>query len=72
MNMTRGMCCPTLFADTSILHGTDDQLAPYANDDPLARRISRSTLHTFYGARHAYLEECREEAGSAVLDFLRG
>ena len=62
---------PDIIADTLILHGTDDQLAPYANADLLAGRISRSTLHPFDGARHAYFEECREEAGAAVLEFLR-
>ena len=60
---------PDIIADTLILRGTDDQLAPYANAGLLAGRIFAATLHTFYGAWHAYFEECREEAGSAVLDF---
>ena len=55
-----------------ILRGTDDQLAPYANAVLLAGRIFAATLHTFCGARHAYFEECREEAGSGFSAGLSG
>lgn len=36
----------------------------------LAARIPRTTSHVFPGARHAYFEECRTEAGALVSAFL--
>lgn len=63
---------PSLTAETLILHGTDDRLAPFANAGLLAERIPNARVHAFAGARHAYFEECRPEASSVVADFLGG
>ena len=63
---------PAVTADTLILHGTDDRLAPYANAELLANRIPGARLHPFEGARHAYFEECRPEASDIAMGFLRG
>jgi pimeloyl-ACP methyl ester carboxylesterase len=53
-----------------ILHGTDDLFCPTANASLLAERIPDSRSLLLEGARHAYFEEFREQAGRAVLDFL--
>ncbi|MEN3303744.1 MAG: hypothetical protein V7633_5802 [Pseudonocardia sp.] len=58
-------------APTLILHGTDDLFCPTANASLLAERIPDSRSLLLEGARHAYFEEFREQAGRAVLDFLR-
>ena len=63
---------PAVTADTLILHGTDDRLAPYVNAELLANRIPGARLHPFEGARHAYFEECRPEASDIAMGFLRG
>ena len=63
---------PDIIRRQLILHGTDDQLAPYPNAGLLAGRIFAATRHTFYGARHAYFEEYREEAGSGFSAGLSG
>ena len=62
---------PRIGAPTLILHGTDDALAPVANADLLAGRIPDSTVHLFAGARHAFFDECRSEAGALVVEWLR-
>lgn len=59
-----------IIAPTLVLHGTDDLLNPAANADLLAEGIRDARPELFPGARHAYFEECRDEAGKLVNDFL--
>ena len=56
---------PRVAAPTLILHGDQDRLTP---PDNLRLLVSRT--HLFPGARHAYFEECRDEAGNLVRQFL--
>lgn len=62
---------PLIGAPTLILHGGQDRLNPPDNVELLAARIPGSRTHIFPGARHAYFEECRDEAGERVRAFLR-
>ncbi|WP_336713798.1 alpha/beta fold hydrolase [Arthrobacter sp. USHLN218] len=55
---------------TFILHGSDDLMVPAANASLLAERIPGARLRIIDGGRHAFFEECREEASPAVLEFL--
>ncbi|MFI9551822.1 alpha/beta fold hydrolase [Nonomuraea endophytica] len=50
--------------------GTGDLFNPAANAPLLTERIPGAGMHLIRGARHAYFEEFREEAGPLVLDFL--
>jgi len=61
---------PLITAPTLILHGDEDRLTPPDNVPLLAARIPDTRTHLFPGARHAYFEECRGEAGDLVRDFL--
>ncbi|MFI8306625.1 alpha/beta fold hydrolase [Streptomyces sp. NPDC085927] len=61
---------PSITAPTLILHGDHDRLTPADNVALLAGRIPDTRTHLFPGARHAYFEECRPEAGALVRDFL--
>lgn len=61
---------PAITAPTLVLHGDRDELNPTANAPLLADRIPGARLHLVAGARHAYFEECRDEAGQAVRKFL--
>lgn len=61
---------PLIAAPTLVLHGDQDELNPTANAPLLADRIKDARLHLITGARHAYFEECRDEAGTAVREFL--
>jgi 3-oxoadipate enol-lactonase len=61
---------PRITAPTLVLHGDRDELNPTANAPLLAERIPGARLHLIGGARHAYFEEYRDVAGSAVREFL--
>ncbi|MCD9879736.1 alpha/beta fold hydrolase [Streptomyces guryensis] len=61
---------PLITAPTLILHGNQDRLTPPDNLPLLAARIPDARTHVFPGARHAYFEECRAEAGALVTAFL--
>ncbi|MEW2165930.1 alpha/beta fold hydrolase [Streptomyces sp. NPDC007084] len=61
---------PRITAPTLILHGDQDRLTPPGNLELLATRIPRARTRLFTGARHAYFEECREEAAALVRGFL--
>ncbi|MYU21788.1 alpha/beta fold hydrolase [Streptomyces sp. SID8352] len=61
---------PRIAAPTLILHGDQDRLTPADNLRLLAARIPGARTHLFPGARHAYFEECRAEAGELVRRFL--
>ncbi|MER5891958.1 alpha/beta fold hydrolase [Streptomyces sp. NPDC001876] len=61
---------PRITAPTLILHGDQDRLTPPDNLPLLASRIPGARTHLFPGARHAYFEECRQEAGELVRRFL--
>ena len=62
---------PQVPVPTMVIHGSDDELNPAANAGLLAGRIPGAELHIVAGARHGYEVEFRDEATSAVLDFLR-
>lgn len=62
---------PNVAAATLVLHGTDDRLTPAGNAECLAQRIPDAELRLFRGARHAYFLERRQEAGDAVIGFLK-
>ena len=55
---------------TLILHGSDDLMVPATNARLLAERIPGAEVRIITGGRHAFFEECREEASPAVLEFL--
>ncbi|WP_254904311.1 alpha/beta fold hydrolase [Streptomonospora nanhaiensis] len=57
-------------APTLLLHGGDDRLTPPDNLALLADRIPDTRAHLLPGARHAYFEEHRAEAGGLVAAFL--
>lgn len=61
---------PRITAPTLLLHGDEDRLTPPDNLPLLAARIPRTASHVFPGARHAYFEERRAEAGALVRAFL--
>lgn len=61
---------PGIAAATLILHGGQDRLTPPDNLRLLASRIPGARTRLFPGARHAYFEECRDEAGELVRRFL--
>jgi pimeloyl-ACP methyl ester carboxylesterase len=61
---------PEIGAPTLVVHGTDDLLNPTANAPLLADRIPGARMHLIPDGRHAYFEECRDQAGPLVLDFL--
>lgn len=61
---------PRITAPTLVLHGDRDELNPTANAPLLADRIPGARLHLVAGARHAYFEEYRDDAGRAVREFL--
>ncbi|NEB74027.1 alpha/beta hydrolase, partial [Streptomyces sp. SID14478] len=61
---------PRVAAPTLVVHGTDDDFNPTANAPLLAERIPDARLLLIQGGRHAYFEECADEATPPVLDFL--
>lgn len=61
---------PMIGAPTLILHGEQDRMTPADNVPLMSARIPSATSHVFPGARHAYFEECRAEAGALVSTFL--
>lgn len=61
---------PSITAPTLVLHGDEDRLTPPDNVPLLTARIPDARSRLFPGARHAYFEECRQEAGALVRDFL--
>ncbi|MGA5560773.1 alpha/beta fold hydrolase [Streptomyces platensis] len=61
---------PRIAAPTLVLHGDQDRLTPAANAPLLAARIPGARMHLFTGARHAYFQECRAQAGPLVAAFL--
>jgi pimeloyl-ACP methyl ester carboxylesterase len=61
---------PRVAAPTLLLHGGQDRLTPPDNLRLLASRVPGARTHLFPDARHAYFEECREEAGALVRGFL--
>ncbi|MDA0564199.1 alpha/beta hydrolase [Streptomonospora sp. S1-112] len=61
---------PHIAAPALVLHGDQDRLTPPDNLALLADRIPDARAHLFPGARHAYFEEHRAEAGALVAEFL--
>ncbi|MFK0160480.1 alpha/beta fold hydrolase [Streptomyces sp. NPDC090499] len=61
---------PRITAPTLVLHGGQDRLTPPDNLPLLASRIPGARTRLFPDARHAYFEECRNEAGDLVRRFL--
>ncbi|MFE7967826.1 alpha/beta fold hydrolase [Streptomyces cellulosae] len=60
---------PSITVPTLILHTDHHRLTPARNVALLAGRIPDTRTHLFPGARHAYFEEGRPEAGTPVRDF---
>ncbi len=58
-------------APVLVLHGDADQINVTANAPLLAAQIPGAELHLIAGGRHGFFVEFAEEAGAAVLDFLR-
>jgi 3-oxoadipate enol-lactonase len=63
---------PRITAPTLVLHGDQDEFNPTANAALLAGRIPDARVALLPGARHAYFEERRAEAGRLVREFLTG
>ncbi|GAA2055323.1 alpha/beta hydrolase [Catenulispora yoronensis] len=63
---------PAIAAPTLVVHGTDDVFNPAANAPLIADRVPGARMMLIEGARHAYFDEFRAVAGSAVLEFLAG
>lgn len=59
------IACPTL-----LVHGTNDQLVPYANSEVLARRIKDAQLIALPGAGHVFLTDEPERTLALTLEFL--
>lgn len=59
-----------IVAPTLIIHGSEDQVNLTANAYLLAERIPNAELHVVNGGRHEFFVEFREEASTAVLEFL--
>ena len=57
-------------AETLILHGEDDPMAPVANAHLLADRIPHARLQLTPGGRHGFFDEFADDVNRAVLDFL--
>jgi pimeloyl-ACP methyl ester carboxylesterase len=60
----------TIQAPTLILHGTDDQSAPYAAAKRLALRIPGARLYTVEGANHAMILSHKDELYGEIVGFL--
>jgi pimeloyl-ACP methyl ester carboxylesterase len=60
----------TIQAPTLILHGTDDQSAPYAAAERLALRIPGARLHTVKGGNHAMILSHKDGLYGEILGFL--
>lgn len=61
---------PTIQNPTLVIHGDNDLINPSANAPLLAERIPGAELCIIPGGRHGYFIEFRDEASTAVLDFL--
>jgi pimeloyl-ACP methyl ester carboxylesterase len=60
----------TIKAPTLILHGTDDQSAPYAAAGRMALRIPGARFHTIKGGNHAMILSHRDELQGEIVRFL--
>lgn len=61
---------PRITAPTLVVHGADDDFNPTANAPLIAERVPGARLLLIPGGRHAYFEECADEATPPVVDFL--
>ncbi|MBI4526297.1 MAG: alpha/beta hydrolase [Deltaproteobacteria bacterium] len=56
---------------TLILHGTADDVVPYAHAEFIARGVAHSELAPVRGGRHLFFATHREQVLPAVMEFLR-
>jgi 3-oxoadipate enol-lactonase len=56
--------------ETLIVHGTGDQLMPFANGLSLARKIRRSQLHALEGAGHLFWHMDGGQGSQSIWEFL--
>jgi pimeloyl-ACP methyl ester carboxylesterase len=61
---------PGVRSETLVMCGEEDVLIPPENSRRIASRIPRAKLVTFPASGHGFLNQCAEEAGRAVADFL--
>jgi pimeloyl-ACP methyl ester carboxylesterase len=61
---------PDIRVPTLVLTGEEDVMIPPENSGILADRIPDAQFQTFKDAAHMFLEEVREQAVSAILNFL--
>ncbi len=57
-------------APTTVLHGTDDTMAPAANAQHLQDAIPDATVHLLAGGRHGFFDEMREIVTPLVREAL--
>lgn len=56
-----------------VMHGTDDQIVPYADSAPLAAKLlKRGTLKTYEGLPHGLMTTNPEVINADLLAFIRG
>lgn len=64
------MPCDQIRAETLILHGDDDRLAPVGNAKVLQNRIANSTLSVIENAGHLWLHNEPQKAAELVAGWL--
>jgi non-heme chloroperoxidase len=58
---------------TTILHGDDDQIVPFADSAHLsARLVKGSTLNVFPGAPHGMCSTLKDQIDAELLTFFQG
>ena len=60
----------TLDVPTLVIHGTTDQVVPFAAGEQLAERIPGARFLRLEGAGHNYLTDSEAESNRAVIEFL--
>lgn len=57
---------------TLVMHGTDDQIVPYANSAPLSAKLLRNgTLKTYDGLPHGICTTHADRVNADLLDFIK-
>ena len=62
----------SITAPTLVIHGTADEMLPFANAKLIADRIPNARLELFDGVGHLFFWERPEETASLVSEFLDG
>jgi len=61
----------TISAPLLVVHGTDDDLAPFTQAQEIARRVPGAELVALEGGRHVAIFTHRDRARAGVTRFLR-